>query len=184
MLLQLFHSFRIPHLLTTFPSYPGLIYSLSLIIGKGQWRQRERRRERGKERKREGLGEKEKKEGKEEKNAYIERKERSPRRPALCRWLQIPTSTLLPADFTPGWYTAICTAKTHFWNQTGYYCGGSCLEQWSECFSPWNLNIFIKLCCSPGLAINHSSFQASLINTKARDPAEAPNLICSVFKLL
>lgn len=42
------------------------------------------------------------KEGKEEKNTCIERKERSARRPALCRWLQIPTSTLLPADFTLG----------------------------------------------------------------------------------
>lgn len=102
-----------------------------------------------------------------------------------CRWLQTPASALSSADFTPGLtYSAICTVKTHLWNQTGYYRGGSCLKQPLESFSLWNLNIFITLCCAPGLAINHSSFRALLINTKARNPVEAPNFICSIFKWL
>lgn len=122
---------------------------------------------------------------KTDKQREREREKRSPTRCWLCRWLQTSTSTLLSADFTPGMiHSAICMAKTRFWNQSGYYCRSSCLKQAFECFSPWNLNIFIKLCCAPGLAINHGSFQALLINTKARDPVEASNLICNVLKLL
>lgn len=51
-------------------------------------------------------------------------------------------------------------------------------------FSLKSEHIHHTVCCASGLAINHSSFQASLINTKARDPVEAHNFICSIFKLL
>lgn len=95
------------------------------------------------------------------------------------------TSALSSAGYTPGLRcSAISTAKTHLWKKTGYYCGGSCLKQPLESVPPWNLNEFIKLCCAPRLAINHSPFQALLINTKARNPVEAPNFICSTFELL
>lgn len=49
-----------------------------------------------------------------------------------------------------------------------------CFKQRFECFSPCNLNIFIKLCCAPGLTINHSSFQALLINTQGQGPSGGP----------